>query len=472
MKQRGVNELKKMTGLLIALVLTLGVISAACSKRDTPASSPAASSEAPAASSEAPAATETATETVEEEKPFKIRVGSWFIDDRSVMVDFKKNIEEAYKKIHPNGTIEWEITLGEPYFDKLTAQLASASGPDVFFHQRGGEYTEGGFLADLSDEPWKLVPSVHKSTVYVADTDEYTQYDGKIYGASMGVSVRGYWYNKKIFNDLGITAPKNTEEFFAAAEKIKQAGIIPLVLGFKDVWTASMFLEDLLQSYGYGASATYGRDLYDGVRSLEGPEVTAALQFFQTLKEKDYVNKDALSIDWPQSADLFTKGKAAIIMQGPWMPGTAADSFSKGAEPFELGYFPVMDDKGYYELSPNTDAYVSVNANTDILQQAKDLLRVILSPEVYAPYANGNGVVPAIEGIEVVYDNPAMGEVLPYVQIAPSHNKWEYYVASKDLLVEVVTKVVSGAKFTPADLKAVQKHAEDNKADITPPAEE
>jgi raffinose/stachyose/melibiose transport system substrate-binding protein len=466
-------ELKKITVLMIAIVLTFGALLAGCSsKKETPANSAAPSTaEATAASSSEPAPTaDTAAD-----KEFTIRVGAWFIDDRSVMVDFKTNVEAAYKKLYPKATIQWEITLGAPYADKMTAQLASDSAPDVIFTQLMPLYTEGGYLADLTNEPWaaKLIPSVKKSFTYHATKDENKQYDGKIYGASMGVGVSGYWYNKKIFSDLGITAPKNTDEFFAAAEKIKQAGIVPLVLGFKDTWTAGIYLDSVLQNFGYNGNDTYGKDLYDGKKRLDGPEVQAAMQFFQTLKGKDYVNKDALSIDWPQSADVFTKGKAAMIMQGPWMPGTAADNFSKGAAKFDLGYFPVTDDKGYIDLMPSTDQTLSINAKTEVMQQAKDLVSVILSPEVYAPFENGSGAITAIDGIDVKYDNPVMNEVLPVVQNAKSHNIWTSYIgsATRDVLTEEVTKIVSGVKFNPDDLKAAQKKFEDNKSKVILPAE-
>ncbi len=325
-------------------------------------------------------------------------------------------------------------------------------------------------MADLSNEPWasKLIPSVKKSFTYLATKDEYKKYDGKVFGASMGVGIPGYWYNKKIFSDLGIAAPKNTQELFAASEKIKKAGIIPLALGFKDTWTVKLFFNAVVQNYGYSSDDKYGRNLYDGIKRLDGPEMQAAMQYFQTLKEKDYVNKDALSIDWPQSADLFTSGKAAMIMQGPWMPGTADDNFKKGAAKFDLGYFPVSDDKGYVDLSPTTDQTLSINAKTELMQQSKDLVAVILSPEVYAPFLNGSLFTSAIDGIDVKYDNPVMNEVLSFVKSAKSHNDWTGYIGQgNDVLVEEVTKIVSGVKFNPDDLKAAQKKFEDNKSKIS-----
>lgn len=452
--------MKQMTIRIAVFIVTFSVLLAGCSSKK--------------GSPEAGMESETAV-SGDHEKEFTLRVGAWFIDDRAVMVEFKQNIEAEFKKIYPNGTIQWEITLGLPYGEKLSAQLASSSAPDVIFNQSMGSYTEKGYLVDLSKEPWadQLIPPVKQAFFYQATTAENKQYDGKLYGASMGVGVNGYWYNKKIFDDLGIAPPTNTSAFFAAAERIKQAGIIPLSLGFKDMWTAEMYLRAVIQNYGYNGNDTYGADIYNGKKRLDGPEVIAAMQFFQTLKERDYVNKDALSIDWPQSADLFTKGKAAMIMQGPWMPGTAADHFSKGAGKFELGYFPVTDDEGYYELMASTDQILSVNAETELIRQSKDLIAVILSPAVYAPFANGSGLISAIDGIEVEYDDPVMNEVLLYVQNAGSHTSWIDYVDSAvvDVLTEQVTKIVSGVKFNPNDLKAAQKKFEDSKDTVTLPAE-
>ena len=47
----------------------------------------------------------------------------------------------------------------------------------------------------------------------------------------------GFWYNKALFEQAGITAPPATwDEYLAAVEKLKAAGIDPLAIAGKDKW--------------------------------------------------------------------------------------------------------------------------------------------------------------------------------------------------------------------------------------------
>ncbi|MFC5404370.1 ABC transporter substrate-binding protein [Cohnella soli] len=399
--------------------------------------------------------------------PFTIRIGAWFIDDRPFMQEFKTNVEKAYKKIYPNADIQWDITLGDTYADKLKAELASNTAPDVFFHQgKTATFGEVGYLADLSGESWasKLNPGT-KSAFSYKDT---------VYALPMGIASSGIWYNKKIFADLGIEVPKSWAEMESAFAKIKDAGITPVAAGFKDAWTASMTFNLWMQPYGNESSPTYGKDLYEGKKRLDGPEVQAVMTHLQEMVDKGYLNKTALSIDWPQSAELFTSGKAAMIVQGPWMPGTAQENFEKkGHAAFELGYFPFRTDKGYAKLSLGIDQSLSVNAKTKLLQQAKDLVGVISSPEIYGPFNIGSGTVPAIQGMQLDYPNSALNDLLKVVDETDSGMGYEAYVPASAMtsLVETFTKVASGIKFNPKDLLEAQKKLEKDKGTVIVPAE-
>ncbi|RAP76958.1 ABC transporter substrate-binding protein [Paenibacillus montanisoli] len=401
------------------------------------------------------------------DEAFTIRVGAWFIDQRTFMKEFVANVEKKYKELYPNATIQWDILLDAKYFDKLKAELASNTAPDVFFQQGlTSTFAEGNYLVDLSDQEW--ASKLHPGSV------KFSKYDGNVYSAPMGVGTSGVWYNKKIFSDLGLEAPKTWDEFMQACEKIKAAGITPIALGFKDMWTAQVFAGLMIQSAGFESSKSFGKDLYDGAKKLDGPEMQGVMTKFQTMVESGYFNKSALSLDWPQSAEMFTTGKAAMIVQGPWMPGVAEDNFkTKGHAAFDLGYFPLMTDAGYHNLAVSVDQNLSINKSTKLLQQAKDLVSVILSPEIYGPYNVGNGNIPAISGIEVNYPNPVFNEVKTALAEGESSGGFEGYIATSayTALAEEVTKIVSGAKFNPDDLKEAQSKQDKDKSTIILPSE-
>lgn len=403
------------------------------------------------------------------DKEFTIRVGAWFIDDRPYMVQFKKDVEAAYAKLYPKAKIQWDVVLGATYFDKLKAQFASGSAPDVVFYQ-GVDFAKSGNLADLSAEPWvgRLNDGGQK--------DFQTHADGKTFGAPMGLSIGGgVWYNKKIFSDLGIQAPKSTQELLDAAEKIKGAGKTPITLGFKDQWTASLFFFNWLASYQVD-DPTLGQKVYSGeVKINESPLIQKVYQNFDTMKSKGYFNKNAISIDWPQSGQMFASGDAAMIVQGPWMPGANADNISKGGfEKFDIGFFPLASDDGKVAMGLGSNEALGINAKTELMQESKDLVNLITSPEIISPFMKGDGALTSFTDVTVQYDDPVMNDVQAAVDNSTvvTSNLSNFIPASAATnMLDLVTKVVSGVKFNADDLKAAQSSFDKDKGTVTPPAQ-
>ncbi|SFT14346.1 ABC transporter substrate-binding protein [Paenibacillus sp. BC26] len=403
------------------------------------------------------------------DKEFTIRVGAWFLDDRPHMVAFKKSVEEGYAKLYPKATIQWDVVLGATYFDKLKAQFASGSAPDVVFYQ-GVDFAKSGNLLDLSAEPW--VPRLNDG----GQKDFQTHADGKTFGVPMGLSIGGgVWYNKKIFSDLSLTPPKTTQELFDAAEKIKGAGKTPITLGFKDQWTAQLFFTNWMSSYQL-SDPTLGKKIYNGeVKINEDPTIQKVYSNFETMKSKGYFNKNAISIDWPQSGQMFASGEAAMIVQGPWMPGANADNISKGGfEPFDIGYFPLANDEGKVAMGLGSNEALGINAKTELMQESKDLINLMTTQDIISPFMKGDGALTSFTDVTVKYDDPAMDAVQEAVanSTVVTSNITSYIPASATTnMLDLLTKVVSGIKFNPDDLKAAQSSFEKDKATVTPPAE-
>ena len=50
-------------------------------------------------------------------------------------------------------------------------------------------------------------------------------------------NAAGILYNKDIFEENGWNVPTTWQEFTTLCDEIKQSGMLPLYLGFKDTWT-------------------------------------------------------------------------------------------------------------------------------------------------------------------------------------------------------------------------------------------
>ncbi|MGK9053014.1 ABC transporter substrate-binding protein [Neorhizobium petrolearium] len=143
--------------------------------------------------------------------------------------------------------------------------------------------------------------------------------DGHIYVAPLGLNVPGYvFYNKKIFDDLGIKEPVGfDDDFFAALDKVKAAGIIPLAYS-GDPFHVRFPFEAIMMSLG-------GKDLWDNVwrqrsnAAIRSPEMRKVFETFERLR--DYTDEGSSGRAWNLSANLVMSGKAAVQIMGDWAKG-------------------------------------------------------------------------------------------------------------------------------------------------------
>jgi len=454
--------MKTRSSFLFAVILCLAVMLAGCGGANN---SSVQSSESPAKANNQESAPDEAGGS--NDKAFTIRVGSWFLDDRPHQQELMRMVEEKYKAIYPNAKIQWDITLSSAYFDKLKAQFASDSAPDVVFYQ-GNDFAKNDLLMDLTNEPIaSRIKDASKKTAAVMN-------DGKLRGVPLLAAISGgVWYNKDLFAQLGIQPPKTVQEFMDINEKIKAAGKTPIVLGFKDQWTISVVTNDWIQSYGMAVNPNFGKEIYDGTRKLDDPAIVSVMENVQLMKEKGYFNKDALSIDWPQSSQAFSSGEAAMILQGSFMPGTHAENVAKnGYANFQIGFFPFMNGQGQFALTVSSSSNLGINAKTQLVQESKDLLDVLTSADIQAPWLKGEGANSAFKDITVQFDDPVMEEIQQYLDegVVLSYRISNFIpTSSLNALNDIVTKIVSGISFKPEDFQPAMSALERDKATVALP---
>lgn len=285
----------------------------------------------------------------------------------------------------------------------LQTQLRSGEGPDVFNWGSGpdfgGALAEAGLLYDLTD-----AYEEHGWEVFDFAKERVTV-DGKVYGIPGEMETIGVFYNKKIFDDLGLDAPQSIEELEQAAEKIKQAGTIPIALGDKEGWEGghylSMALSSMIGSEGMEA-------LFSGEESWNSPEVVEALKVWDDLHEAGYTSESPTSVDYDTAIAQFYSGEAAMLPTGSWLVGEIDDHTD-----FEVGYipFPAPDGEGIFTGGLGSGPYIS--ATTDKVDAAVEFLDFLASDEHATWTVENLHTIPPVpldsESLEV---SPLFGQVL------------------------------------------------------------
>ena len=163
-----------------------------------------------------------------------LTIESWRNDDLSIWQD---KIIPAFEAANPGIKLNFAPMQPTEYNAALNSKLDGGSAGDIVTcrpFDASLQLFDKGQLADLTDlAAMKNFSDVAKSA--------WTTDDGsKTFCVPMASVIHGFMYNKKAFDDLGITPPKTEAEFFAALNKIKEDGTyIPMAMGLADQWEAA-----------------------------------------------------------------------------------------------------------------------------------------------------------------------------------------------------------------------------------------
>ena len=177
------------------------------------------------------------------------------------------------------------------------------------------EWAAEGVLANMDSvataEKWdSLLPKV------VADV---MKYKGNYVAVPVNVHrVNWMWANAAVLKKAGVAGmPKNWDEFFVAAEKIKKAGLIPVAHGGQN-WQDFTTFESVV--LGLGGAKFYSDALVKlDQKALTSETMKKSLETFR--KIKGYTDAASPGRDWNLATAMVMQEKAGFQFMGDWAKG-------------------------------------------------------------------------------------------------------------------------------------------------------
>lgn len=219
-----------------------------------------------------------------------------------------------FNEEYPDITINYEsVPFGDAQNKFKTAAEAGSGAPDIMRAEVAWvpEFAAAGHLYALDGT------ALLEDNNFLETPLSSNVYDGKTYGVPQVTDTLGLMYNKKLFEQAGITeAPTTWEEVTAAAEKLKsEAGVDGLYIN-----NGGYFLLPFI--YGEGG------DLLDTEsQSIEvgSPESVAGIQTAQDLVDSGAAVKPDANDSYGTMMTLFKEGKVGMIINGPWETAAMSD---------------------------------------------------------------------------------------------------------------------------------------------------
>ncbi|QCB94222.1 ABC transporter substrate-binding protein [Cellulomonas shaoxiangyii] len=336
--------------------------------------------------------------------------------------DYYDQVADQFEQDNPGVTIEVSALQHEDMLTKLDAAFQTGDTPDVFMERGGGElaaHVEAGLVKDLTEPASETIANIG------GVVDGWT-YEEKVYALPFSIGVVGFWYNKALFQQAGITAtPTTMEELNAANDKLKAAGIEPISVGAGDKWPAAHY-------WYYLALRECSKDVMgEAITNLDFSDecFTRAGADLEALVGTKPFNTGFLATvaqTGPASASgLLATGKVAMELAGHWEPGVM-----KGLTEDNLGLgentgwfaFPAVDG-GEGDQSAQLgggDAWACSQEAPDV---CVDFIEYLLSDEIQKGFAEYDMGLPTNRSASAFVKDPALAGLLavrndaPYIQL-------------------------------------------------------
>ncbi|MCC7445983.1 MAG: extracellular solute-binding protein [Anaerolineae bacterium] len=378
---------------------------------------------------------------------------TYLVDESQNSQDTAKALAAAYTAKHPNVTITVESRPGGTEGDNIVkTRLATGDMTDIFFYNSGSllqalHPTET--LVDLSKEAF--VANIIESFIPTVSQG------GQIFGVPTGTAMGGgILYNKKIYTQLNLSVPKTWAEFEANNEKIKAAGIAPVIATYGDTWTSQLFV--LADFYNVAqAVPTFAND-YTGNKAKYAttPAAMAGFTYLQEGFKNGWYQKDFGTTKFEQGLKLLADGKGAHYPMLSFALSTIATNWPDAVN--DIGFF----------AQPGTEAAKNgatiwmpagtyIPKTTKNVEEAKKFLAFIASTE--GADAMTAKVAPQgpylIKGAKLP-DNvlPAVKDIAAYIDAGKSGPALEFLSPVKGPNLEQICVAVGSGQMDPATAAA------------------
>ncbi|WP_027091360.1 ABC transporter substrate-binding protein [Cohnella thermotolerans] len=338
--------LKRVTALSASMVLMAGALAACGSSSDNNN----------AAGGESPAASASASGGADSSKPVTINM---FTASPEYTDAFNAYIAE-YKKVKPNVTINLEIMQSD-YNTVLKSRIASGNIPDVFQTTAGGDIdTFAEYSADLTNEPLA-------AAMTDAVRSNMTSSDGKVLGLPVKGNLFALIYNKKLFEEAGITeVPKTTAQLDDAIAKLEAKGITPFANAYKEWWVWKHIFQHFVDAAATDAGTdakTLVADFIAGKTTFKDHPILYN-NFFNFIDTTVKHGTDKpLERDSNAEVSDFASGKAAIMTgKGAW----DEEAIKKINPDIQIGImgYPVSDKPEQSQIITGADQALRINKDS------------------------------------------------------------------------------------------------------------
>jgi len=353
----------------------------------------------------------------------------WAIEENKKFVLFE--VKKRFEAKHPGNTVTITFYEKQNMFPTLRAGFTAGSGfPDIFYYEADvPEFIPAGWLADMSTGiRWEnFEPSAKAFWTRPGPGGKMAPWALAIESASDEL-----YYNKKIFRQLGITAPADgvftQDQFKDVVGKCVKAGYAAFASGTSDREYTALYIPSELLLGKMGGDEV--KKLVRGELSWKDPRVVEVFRYYKELVDMGAYSKAMTSMTLAESHRYFhTDQKACMFPVSSWYTGRSFVPPEKGGQPkdFELGMlnYPMMKDgKGANQKYIGYQGSLAVAAKGPNLALAMQVANTFADPEIGNLWTGKTGIQTGIKTDVPKIDSPIKWYIDMFHQVN-RNTKWQ-----------------------------------------------
>lgn len=342
----------------------------------------------------------------------------WDIGTDEPQKGIQERAVERFMADYPNIHVTQVHQMNDNYKQQLVVAMSANEAPNMYIHWGGGpmaEYYNSGFVNDITE-----MYATYDHPDFIDAAIAQASYDGKLlsipYGGLSGCDI---FYNKAIFEEIGVEVPTTIDELEAVCDKLVEAGYVPFSLANGSKWTGSMYFMYLVARHS-------GNDEFAAAYTQEGSFTSDAFiwagEKIQDWVQKGYFNEgfNSLVTDNGEDRALLYDNTCAMMLHGSWQLRSIQTDSKEWADA-NLGVFRFPEDAEAKAAGVpqnvevgtaigNAFSFNCFNEDGSVDQAMLDACYVLatqyFNDETYNEEQMGTNTVPSINGYETQVEDP------------------------------------------------------------------
>lgn len=357
---------------------------------------------------------------------------------------------DGFKEKYPDIEVDFQHvpSEGNQYQQKLNLLANSEELPDVYWiNSPITNFARNGYMKDLSDmDIVKELPDTYK--------DAYT-YDGKVYAYAPDSWIGGMFYNKDLYEEYGLEAPKNWDEFLEQAEVFMEHGIKPVSMAGTQLMDMIVWLHN---TEDVAKDNTLDEQINSGEKTFSEVYGDVMEKWYEDCVKSGIITQDMIGITDEQRIDEFASGQAAATLTGAW----AISGIKEKNPNMNMGIIPYVGTEGNAYTMGAVNIGIAISSKAKNEANAELFLEYMASEEGMKEYQAIQDSFLGTEGVDYEVD-PIMEPMKQYAESGefyfPSYH-WTYTDSMEPMLQKGTQEIVMGSKTVDELLKDMDEKIE------------